>query len=58
MGRGRGGGGGRGRKGGWAAGPGGKCVCPACGHEEPHVAGEPCTEKACPECGTTMIRKS
>ncbi len=55
---GRAGGGGRGRKGGpQAAGPGGKCVCPACGHKEPHVAGQPCTERTCPKCGTRMVRE-
>jgi len=62
FGRGGGGGGGRGagrgqgRKGGFAAGPEGDCVCPACGHKEPHVAGQPCTEQKCPECGSLMIR--
>ena len=54
---GRGQGGGRGRMGGTAAGPGGYCVCPNCGHREPHVAGQPCTDKQCPECGARMIRE-
>ncbi|MGQ9493080.1 MAG: hypothetical protein ACUVR2_04890 [Anaerolineae bacterium] len=60
MGRGRGYGTGRGggRMGGpKAAGPGGYCVCPNCGHKQPHVAGQPCTELACPKCGTRMIRE-
>ncbi len=64
MGRGRGGGGGRGggrgpgRQGGpYAAGPGGNCVCPNCGHKEPHQVGVPCFEVECPECGTKMIRE-
>lgn len=62
MGRGRGygtgQGGGRGRMGGpKAAGPGGYCVCPNCGHKQPHVAGQPCTELTCPKCGTRMIRE-
>ena len=64
--RGRGGGGrggsgrngGRGRMGGpQSAGPGGACVCPNCGHREEHVAGQPCYQKKCPECGTKMVRK-
>jgi hypothetical protein len=65
MGRGRGRGGGRGgagqgggRGGGpYAAGPGGDCVCPSCGHKEPHVVGQPCYQKKCPKCGTPMIRQ-
>jgi hypothetical protein len=61
RGQGRGGGRGRGRgpgrKGGpKAAGPDGQCVCPNCGHKQPHVAGEPCFEKKCPKCNTTMVR--
>jgi hypothetical protein len=61
QGRGRGSGRGRGRGPGRmggpkAAGPDGKCVCPNCGHKEPHSAGEPCFEKKCPKCGTTMTR--
>lgn len=54
----RGGGVGGGRMGGQkAAGPGGHCVCPACGHREPHVAGQPCYERMCPKCNTRMIRE-
>ncbi|MFO7917529.1 MAG: hypothetical protein R6V13_05585 [Anaerolineae bacterium] len=57
MGRGRGGRG-QGRMGGpQAAGPGGKCVCPSCGYEEPHEPGQPCYEKDCPECGARMVRE-
>jgi len=69
MGRGRGGGGGRGggagrgsgggpgRMGGSkAAGPGGDCVCPSCGHRVPHVVGQPCYQKKCPKCGAQMTR--
>jgi len=53
----QGGGRGRGRMGGpFAAGPGGSCVCPSCGHKVPHAAGQPCNQKACPKCGTTMTR--
>ena len=39
-----------------AAGPGGECVCPACGHRVPHQAGQPCTELDCPRCGAKMTR--
>ncbi len=63
--RGRGGGGagggrggGRGRMGGpQAAGPNGVCECPNCGKTVRHVAGQPCYQRACPECGTKMVRK-
>jgi predicted Fe-Mo cluster-binding NifX family protein len=61
AGRGRGmGGGGRrgGRMGGpVAAGPGGYCVCPQCGHKEPHQVAVPCLQKLCPKCGTAMVRE-
>jgi hypothetical protein len=68
MGRGRGGGhgggGGRGqgrgpgRMGGSkAAGPGGYCICPNCEHRLPHQVGQPCYERKCPRCGTTMTRE-
>jgi len=59
FGRGRGLGGRRGgRMGGpQAAGPGGKCVCPKCGHTQDHVAGQPCREQTCPKCGTRMVRE-
>ncbi len=42
MGRGRGAGGrGPGRGGGpYLAGPDGECVCPKCGHRQPHVSRE------------------
>jgi len=57
QGRGRGGQG-RGRMGGpLAAGVGGACLCPKCGHREPHEAGGPCMQKKCPKCGTAMIRE-
>jgi hypothetical protein len=62
MGRGRGRGVGRGsgpgRMGGpRAAGPGGNCVCPSCGHKLPHVAGTPCMDLKCPKCGVRMARE-
>jgi hypothetical protein len=57
RGAGRGQGAGRGRMGGpFAAGPGGQCVCPGCGYKVAHVVGQPCNQKACPQCGTEMIR--
>jgi len=55
------GGGGRGRgmgRGGpQAAGPGGFCVCPACGERVPHQRGVPCTGVRCPKCGQAMARQ-
>jgi len=52
------GGRGRGKMGGpFAAGTGGNCVCPKCGHAGPHVAGQPCSKKKCPKCGTQMTRQ-
>lgn len=50
---------GRGRGGGNkpGAGPSGNCVCPKCGHKEPHIAGQRCLDRACPKCGTKMIRE-
>jgi predicted Fe-Mo cluster-binding NifX family protein len=61
MGPGRGmGGGGRrgGRMGGpLAAGPGGYCVCPQCGHKELHEVAIPCAQKQCPKCGAVMVRE-
>ena len=38
------------------AGSGGICICPQCFHQEPHVAGIPCSRKLCPVCGCTMAR--
>lgn len=51
------GGGGRGRKGGFAAGPRGNCICPNCGKKATHQRGTPCYEMECPECGTRMTRE-
>jgi hypothetical protein len=49
---------GRGRMGGPSAGgPAGQCICPKCGHKQPHVRGEPCVQKSCPECGTPLVRE-
>jgi hypothetical protein len=57
-GRGAGRGRGPGRMGGpFAAGPGGYCVCPNCGHREPHIAGQPCSRKTCPKCGIPLVRE-
>ncbi|RJP64979.1 MAG: hypothetical protein C4532_18120 [Candidatus Abyssobacteria bacterium SURF_17] len=57
RGMGRGQGGRRGRMGGFAAGPGGNCVCLKCGHSIPHEAGVPCPQISCPNCGTPMSRQ-
>jgi predicted Fe-Mo cluster-binding NifX family protein len=35
----------------------GTCVCPQCGHQEPHERGVPCTEKRCVQCGAAMTRQ-
>lgn len=39
-------------------GQSGQCICPGCGHEEPHQRGVPCMETKCPECGQTMRGKA
>lgn len=59
RGQGRGGQGGRGQGGGTkpGAGPGGNCVCPKCGHVAPHQVGLRCLDRACPKCGTKMVRE-
>lgn len=55
---GRGRGRGRGGKGGFSAqGDRGMCVCPTCGHAEPHHQGMPCVEQICPKCGTPLTRQ-
>ncbi len=56
TGKGQGQGGGRGQ-GGNAPGAGGECVCTACGATAPHQRGIPCTQNACPRCGSMMVRK-
>jgi len=49
---------GRGSQGGaFAAGPGGECVCTKCGATAPHAPGRPCSQQACPTCGSPMTRK-
>jgi hypothetical protein len=57
TGRGKGRGSGRGRQGGFAAGPGGECVCPKCGKTAPHQRGAPCVQMTCPACGAAMTRQ-
>jgi len=39
------------------AGPEGVCKCPKCGHEQPHVRGQPCNQIKCPKCETLMARE-
>lgn len=57
-GRGQGqGSGGRGKGNKTSSGPGGNCICPKCGHKEPHVAGQRCLDRDCPKCGTKMNRE-
>ena len=47
-----------GRRGGpVSAGPGGRCVCPDCGHTEAHERGLPCMQRSCPKCGSLMMRQ-
>lgn len=48
--------GGRGLGGGFAAGPGGQCVCPKCGTKAAHQVGVPCYQQKCPKCGSRMTR--
>jgi hypothetical protein len=57
--RGRDQGQGRGRGGGNkpTAGPGGNCLCPKCRHKEAHIVGQRCIDRACPKCGTKMVRE-
>ncbi len=56
-GRGLGRGPGRGRMGGFAAGPGGSCICPKCGAKDVHQIGVPCYQQKCPKCGSSMKRE-
>lgn len=53
RGRGKGLGLGRGRSGKGLGGTA-ECVCPKCGHKEPHKRGIPCSEVKCPKCSTPM----
>jgi uncharacterized protein len=49
--------GGKGRMGGpLAGGPGGVCKCSECGHEQPHIRGQPCAQVKCPKCKSPMTR--
>ncbi|MBN1793238.1 DUF134 domain-containing protein [Candidatus Woesearchaeota archaeon] len=49
---------GRGRmRGPLAGGPGGACVCPKCGNEQPHIRGVPCNQMKCAKCNSVMARK-
>lgn len=57
AGRGTGAGRGPGRLGVNALGPGGYCVCPACGTKVEHQRGIPCTGLTCPKCGSPLARE-
>jgi len=57
IGIGRGERGGKGRKGGFAAGPEGNCVCPKCGYKVKHETGVPCYKKKCPKCKINLTRE-
>jgi len=46
----------RGLGGGFARGPGGKCICPNCGYQDFHELGVPCYTRKCPKCETPMTR--
>jgi len=39
------------------SGPGGKCVCPECGHTIAHTVNNPCNQIKCPDCGITMTKE-
>jgi len=52
----RGRGAGRGGMGGFAAGPGGECMCPACGKRVSHQRGVSCSSVRCPQCGAATTR--
>ena len=34
----------------------GSCRCPRCGHNQPHLPGQPCRLKNCPKCKIPMTR--
>ena len=48
---------GRGRGGGTGQGLGGQCVCPKCGHKEPHQRGAQCFNLKCPKCNVPLARE-
>jgi hypothetical protein len=48
----------RGKQGGpYKMGPGGNCLCPACGFIKRHESGSPCTGEICPKCGAILVRE-
>jgi predicted DNA-binding protein (UPF0251 family) len=38
-------------------GQGENCICIHCGMQVPHIQGQPCKERDCPQCGKKMIRE-
>ncbi len=48
---------GLGRRGGYALGPYGECICPRCGTIVIHSVDDPCYLKKCPRCGAYMTRR-
>jgi len=38
-------------------GPSGFCICPKCDYRKSHIAGRPCREEKCPQCGEKMVRE-
>ena len=38
-------------------GPTGYCICPKCGKRYEKIAGVPCTEMRCEECGSALVRE-
>lgn len=54
TGRGRGRRAGTGRGGRQGLGGSTECLCPKCGHKEPHTRGVPCSTTKCPKCKTPM----
>ena len=39
------------------SGPEGNCLCPSCSYTTSHTRANPCNERKCPKCGTTMTKQ-